>query len=149
MRRQKQSDLYFKNQKAKDEQKVVTDRIKDLELQVKENKFKQEEALLDFASKLSKGPQTRADLESEIEMLHKTKAELEILYHEAQEKHQQELYTLDQRFRTINELSEMVRQDRDMKRVQLKVMAKQLDAEREAEKQLDREIESILGRAVT
>ena len=44
MRRQKQSDLYFKNQKAKDEQKVVSDRIKELELQVKDNKFKQEEA---------------------------------------------------------------------------------------------------------
>lgn len=56
MRRQKQSDLYFKNQKAKDEQKVVSDRIKELELQVKDNKFKQEEAQLDFAAKLSKGP---------------------------------------------------------------------------------------------
>ncbi len=36
-----------------------------------------------------------------------------------------------------------------MKRVQLKVMTKQLEADREAEKQLDREVESILGRAVT
>ena len=43
----------------------------------------------------------------------------------------------------------MVRQDRDIKRIQLKSMQIQLENERELEKKLDKEIESILGRAVT
>lgn len=40
MRRQKQSDNFFKNAKIKEEHKVISDRIKDLELKVKDNQFK-------------------------------------------------------------------------------------------------------------
>ena len=67
-----------------------------------------------------KGPQTRADLESEMEMLNSTMSEMQIKYFESQAKHQTELFTLDQRFRTVNEFAEMVRQDRDIKKIQLK-----------------------------
>jgi hypothetical protein len=43
----------------------------------------------------------------------------------------------------------MVRQDRDIKKIQLKSMIKQLESDRQMEKELDVELESILGRAVT
>lgn len=52
MRRQKQTDNYFKNQKVKEEHKVVADRIKELELKVKQNQQVQEEAQHDFQTKL-------------------------------------------------------------------------------------------------
>lgn len=44
MRRQKQSDMYFKNAKVKEQHKVVSNRIKDLEQKVKANQHKNQEA---------------------------------------------------------------------------------------------------------
>ena len=43
----------------------------------------------------------------------------------------------------------MVRSDREIKKIQLKSMQKQLESDRVMEKNLNAEIEKILGRAVT
>lgn len=66
-----------------------------------------------------------------------------------QNRHTEALFTFDQRYRTINDTANLVRQDRDMKRIQLRSMQVQLENERELEKKLDKEIEAILGRACT
>lgn len=116
---------------------------------MKANNNKNHDAQEDFNTKMSKGPQTRADIETELGLLKSTMHEVEIKYHESKEKHEKELFTYDQRFRTINETALMVRQDRDIKKIQLKGMERQVEADRLMEKQLDKEIESILGRAVT
>ena len=43
----------------------------------------------------------------------------------------------------------MTRQDREIKKIQLKSLTKQLENDRQAEIDLDKEVEGILGRAVT
>ena len=40
MRRQKQNDNFFRNAKVKEESKVVSEKLKDLEQKVKQNQFK-------------------------------------------------------------------------------------------------------------
>ena len=109
MRRQNRTDNFFRNAKIKEEHKVVSERIKDLELQVKANNNKNHDAQEDFNTKMSKGPQTRADIETELSLLQSTMHEVDIKYHESKEKHEKELFTYDQRFRTINETALMVR----------------------------------------
>lgn len=56
MRRQNRTDNFFRNAKIKEEHKVVSERIKDLELKVKANNNKNHDAQEDFNTKLSKGP---------------------------------------------------------------------------------------------
>jgi len=59
---------------------VVSDRIKELEQKVKNDSFRQQEDRMSLETKISKGLQSRADLEQELELIMKTKEELEISY---------------------------------------------------------------------
>ena len=59
---------------------MVSDRIKELEQKVKNDSFRQQEDRMSLETKISKGLQSRADLEQELELIMKTKEELEISY---------------------------------------------------------------------
>lgn len=48
MRRQQKSENFFKNKKVKEEHKIVSERIKDLEQKVKDKRFKQDTQQNDF-----------------------------------------------------------------------------------------------------
>ena len=48
MRKQKNTDNYFKNLKVKEEHKVISDKIKDLESKVKQKQLVNEEDKDDF-----------------------------------------------------------------------------------------------------
>jgi hemolysin activation/secretion protein len=60
-----------------------------------------------------------------------------------------ELFTLDQRHNTIVDLTENVRIDRERKKAELRRIQLKLQGEREMEAKLDKQLEDILGRAVT
>lgn len=149
MRKQKKSDDYFKNLKVKEEHKVLRSRIEELELKSKQKQNINEEDRESFQASINKGLQSRADLEQEKELLSKQRAEIDIKYNEMKQSQTKALFEFDQRYRTINDTSNLVRQDRDMKRIQLRSMQVQLENERTMEKKLDSEIEAILGRACT
>lgn len=55
----------------------------------------------------------------------------------------------DQLFGEVNQYAIAVKQDRDRKKLELKKMTVRLELQRAAEEKLDKELEKILGRAVT
>ncbi len=82
-------------------------------------------------------------------MLEKSKREIEIEQGYLEEKHKKELLAADQMYNEINQYAIAIKLDRDRKKMQLKKMEIRLKLEQEAESKLDRELEAILGRAVT
>lgn len=82
-------------------------------------------------------------------MLLKSKREIEIEQGYLEENHKKELLSADQMFNEINHYAIAIKQDRDRKRLQLRKMNMKLELERAAEKKLDKELEAILGRAIT
>jgi hypothetical protein len=150
MRKQQQADNYFKNAQIKDQAKMVGEKIKELEQKVQDKQnMSQHNKDDDLQVQLAKGPQTRADIESERESLQVVLAEVQIKYNEKKAEHDQAIFTLDDRMRTINETSEMIKCDRQLNKIKLRNLQKQLERDRQAEKDYDKEIETILGRAVT
>lgn len=79
----------------------------------------------------------------------RTKQELEIRYNEQKARIDLGIKSLDGRYYSVMEIANMVKIEHSMKKVKHKKMLLQLQAEREMEAQLDRELERILGRAVT
>ncbi len=55
----------------------------------------------------------------------------------------------DQLYNEVNHYAIAVKQDRDRKKLELKKMTIRLEMQREAEKKLDKELEAILGRAIS
>ena len=54
-----------------------------------------------------------------------------------------------QLFNEVNQYAIAVKRDRDRKKLELKKMTVKLELQREAEKKLDKELEAILGRAIS
>jgi len=54
----------------------MTDKIKELEKQVKDSRFVQEEEKKSFEQRMKEGLQTQADVEQELELLARTKEEV-------------------------------------------------------------------------
>ena len=149
MRTARNQAEFFKKKQVQQEQKVMADKIKDLQDQVKNSRERTEEERLTFDEKMKGGFQTKADVEAEYEMLEKSKREIEIEQSYLEENHKRELLVADQMFNEINQYAIAVKLDRDRKRMELKKMTIRLELEQEAEKKLDAELEVILGRAVT
>lgn len=59
------------------------------------------------------------------------------------------MFTFDQRYNDIVQISENVRIERQWKKAELNKIATKLAFEREMEAKLDKELEKILGRAVS
>ena len=127
----------------------MADKIKELQDQVKNSRQRTEEERLTFDEKMRSGMQTQADVDSEYDMLMKTKKDIEIENGYLQEKHQKELMAQDQLFSEVSRYGIAVKQDRDRKKIELRKLKIKLEMQREAEKKLDKELEAILGRAVT
>lgn len=66
-----------------------------------------------------------------------------------EQNHRKELLAADQLFGEVNQYAIAVKQDRDRKKLELKKMTVRLELQRAAEEKLDKELEKILGRAVT
>lgn len=82
-------------------------------------------------------------------MLTKSKREIEIEQGYLEEEHRKELMAQDQLHNETNQRAIAVKQDRDRKKLELKKMTVRLEMQRAAEQKLDKELEAILGRAVT
>lgn len=103
-----------------------------------------------FDEKMRSGSlQTQADVEAEYEMLMKTKKDIEIEQGYLEADHRKELMAQDQLFNELNQYSIAVKRDRDRKKLELKKMTYKLEHQRAAEAKLDKELEAILGRAIT
>ena len=118
MRAARGKEMYARKKQVEGEQKVLADKILELERQVKDSRWRQEEDRANEADeKMRSGLQTRADLEAEYELLMKTKKEIEIEYAYRQEYHQKELFTADQLHTEINRYAVQVKQDRDRQKL--------------------------------
>ena len=80
MRAARGKEMYARKKQKEQENKVLTDKILDLERQVKDSRYRQEEERKNFDEKLKSGLQTRADIEAEYELLMKTKRDIDIEY---------------------------------------------------------------------
>ena len=80
MRAARGREMYARKQQKDYAQKALKDKIKDLERQVKDSRYRQEEETKNFDEKLKSGLQTRADIEAEYALLEKTKRLTEIDY---------------------------------------------------------------------
>ena len=127
----------------------MADKIKSLQEQVTNSRERTEEERETFDEKMKSGLQTQADVEAEYEQLVKTKRNLEIEQGYLEQNHRKELLAADQLFGEVNQYAIAVKQDRDRKKLELKKMTVRLELQRAAEEKLDKELEKILGRAVT
>ena len=128
----------------------MVEKIKELEQQVKNSREQNEEDRMTFDEKMKSGSlQTQADVEAEYEMLMKTKKDIEIEQGYLEDEHKKELLAQDQLFNEVNQYAIAVKRDRDRKKLEIKKMTIKLELQREAEKKLDKELEAILGRAIS
>jgi hypothetical protein len=79
----------------------------------------------------------------------KEKEELEIDYAEKQQFYKQKIFELDQRYNDVMKQEDEVRLKMELNKLTHERIQQRLQAERDAEAKLDKEIEKILGRAVT
>lgn len=150
MRKTKGDQTLFRKRQVAEESKVAAEKIKELEKQVQQankNREVTEDNL--FANNFKKEFKTRDDIAEERAKLLRSKEELTIDYNERKESYMNELFTLDQRHNTIVDLTENVRIDRERKKAELRRIQLKLQGEREMEAKLDKQLEDILGRAVT
>ena len=102
MRAARGREMFAKKKQVEQEQKALTDKILNLERQVKDSRYRQDEERKNFDEKMRSGLQTRTDIEAEYEILMKTKKEIEIEYAYQQQNHKKELFTQDQLYNEIN-----------------------------------------------
>ena len=90
--RSKNQEQFFRQKKVKNEQKALTDKIKELERMVHDSRHREEEDAANLEQKLRSSTQTKAEVEAEYELLLKTKRELEIEYSFQQEKQKKDMF---------------------------------------------------------